>query len=89
MSELIPDSIATIAVHACASNVDGSIVVEIAQSTGLAALTITERRVGGLEIAQSFARSRTRSASLRVASQVAEDVAWQCGRTGNACGALK
>lgn len=78
---LVPDCIATITVHACASNVDGSIVVEAAQATGLAALAVPERRVGSLEIGQSFPRGRARGTSLRIASQIAENVARQCGRT--------
>ena len=57
MFELVPNSVATITVHACTSHVDGPVVVEVAQSTGLAALAVPERRVRGLETAQSFPSS--------------------------------
>lgn len=85
MIELVPYGIAAIAVHACTSDVDGAKVIEIAQPAGFATLAVPERRVRRLEAAQRFPGSRARGTSLRIASQIAEDITWQCGRAGNAC----
>ena len=85
MFELVPDSIAAITVHACTSDIDSAKVVEVAQPTSRATLAVSECRVRSLEVAQSFSSGRTRGAHMRIASQVAVDVARQCGRTSNTC----
>jgi hypothetical protein len=50
------DGIATITIHARTSNVDSAKVVEVTLPTDLAALAVSQRRVCGLEVAQSFSR---------------------------------